>query len=58
MLIQAPDDPKRVACQFDFDLGEVPDAEFYSPQISHRDGPTYSYDDLEAAGWTMELTLG
>lgn len=44
------------ACQFSFEV-EVPDASFYSVEVSHRGAVNYSRADLEAAAWTLDLTL-
>jgi hypothetical protein len=47
-----------LACVFSFEVGEVPDAEFYSVEVSHRGETSYSRDDMEANSWTVELSLG
>jgi hypothetical protein len=44
-------------CDFAFNL-DVPDAKFYQVEVSHRGQVTYSADDLEKAGWRVQLTLG
>lgn len=45
-------------CVFGFDLENVPDAPFYSIEVSHRGALTYSRADLESRQWFLELTLG
>jgi hypothetical protein len=37
---------------------DAEDADFYSVEVSHRGEITYSRDELEAAGWSIDLTLG
>jgi hypothetical protein len=43
---------------FDFVANDVPDADFYTVEVSHRGQISFSKADLEAKGWTAELTLG
>ncbi len=52
-------DPKYVdgACQFDFVIANVLPAAFYSIQIGLHGGPTWSADELDAAGWVVTLSL-
>lgn len=45
-------------CSFPFAV-EIPrDFEFLHIGVSHRDGPIYSLQDLEASGWEVGITLG
>lgn len=44
-------------CIFGFRI-EVKTADFYTFQISHRDGPAFSYAELVEEDWTVQLTLG
>ena len=48
------------ACAFRFTIPRVPMAKFYKIQISkeQRGELSYSYEELEAANWTVELELG
>jgi len=45
------------SCTFSF-IMEVPNSEFYSIDIGNRDEVSYSKDELEAKGWSLDLTLG
>lgn len=45
-------------CIFEFSVVGVPEADFYSVEVSNRGELTYPRDELEAAGWSVELTLG
>ncbi len=45
-------------CVVTFTIEDVPKASFYQIRIGSHDGPTYSYADMKAAGWTLQLTLG
>ena len=46
------------ACQFGFALPDVPDAAFYSIKVGHFGAVSYSRDQLAAASWHVEFTLG
>ena len=46
------------ACRFDFEVPDVPKADFYEIEISHRGGLSYSYDEMEALGWDVAFSLG
>ena len=45
-------------CQFDFAIQDVPKADFYQVEVSHRGALTYSRQDMEERGWFVALTLG
>jgi hypothetical protein len=45
-------------CDFAFLIQDVPDADFYLIEVSHRGEVTYSKKDLEGQGWKISLTLG
>ena len=45
------------SCKFSFEM-EVANSEFYSFDIGNRDEVSYSKDELEAKGWSLDLTLG
>jgi hypothetical protein len=47
-----------VECVFAFEVAGVPDADFYSVEVSHRGELSYARADLEASGWVVSLTLG
>jgi hypothetical protein len=48
-----------VGCNFRFGLGNVPDtAKFYSVEVSHRGKVTYSHEEMNAMGWSLQLTIG
>lgn len=42
-------------CRFDFTIPDVAAADFYSFSIGGRSGVTYTADELDASGWTVEL---
>lgn len=45
-------------CLFPFALIGVPDAAFYTIEVSHRGGLTYARAELEAIGWEVHFRLG
>jgi hypothetical protein len=45
-------------CMFAFTVTGVPDAPFYSVEVSHRGALTYAGAVLEAKSWTLDLSLG
>ena len=45
-------------CVFDFTVEDVPKADFYEVEISHRGGLTYSYKEMDERDWTMAVSLG
>jgi hypothetical protein len=47
---------KVYGCKFFWTM-EVEDADFYVFEIGNREGPTFSRDELEAAGWNLDLLL-
>jgi hypothetical protein len=47
-----------LGCVLPFVLAGLPDAPFYTLEVSHRGPVTYSRADLAAKGWNVALTLG
>lgn len=45
-------------CEFDVTVEDVPVADFYEIEVASRGGINYSFEDMEAAGWRVDLTLG
>ncbi|MCV0377535.1 hypothetical protein [Microbacterium sp.] len=45
-------------CAFPFTVGRLPNAAFYTIEVANRDGPSYSFDDLEREGWEVRLSIG
>lgn len=45
-------------CAFPFTVDRLPEADFYSIEVTHRKPLTYSRDELEALNWTVDLKLG
>lgn len=45
-------------CTFTFTFSNVPEAAFYSFEVGHRGGLTYSLQDMKDRGWTLGATLG
>ena len=50
-------DANLVQCEFTFAI-QVPDATFYSIEVSHRGEIRYSREELAERDWTVGLTLG
>jgi hypothetical protein len=46
------------SCDFAFFVDDVPDADFYSVEVSHRGEITNSRKELEDNAWIVGLTLG
>jgi hypothetical protein len=46
-----------VICSFSFTVNNVPVAKFYTVEITHRGGITYSYADLVSKGWHITVSL-
>lgn len=51
-------DEDATSCTFEFTVEDVPTSDFYSVRVGHRDGPTYTFKDLEGLNWAMDLSLG
>lgn len=51
-------EPRLGGCAFSFSVPAAPKADFYSVKVNHRGGPTYSYADMQARNWQVELTIG
>lgn len=47
-----------VNCTFNFSVAGIPDATFYSVEVSHRGELRYSKAELEQQNWTVTFTLG
>jgi hypothetical protein len=45
-------------CTFDFTVDSLPEVDFYNVEIGDRGELTYSFADLEEAGWRVESELG
>ena len=45
-------------CEFAFTVEGVPASDFYTIRIGSREGPTYTFEDLEAMSWHVELSIG
>jgi serine/threonine-protein kinase len=45
-------------CHFTFRVSDVPDADFYQVEVSHRGALTFSRTEMDAQGWALALTLG
>lgn len=45
-------------CVFGFHVDDVPKADFYKIEVSHRGAITYSFARLDGANWEVKLTLG
>lgn len=48
----------RTRCTFRFTVGGLPEATFYTFEVSHRGGLTYSAAEMEAMNWQVAFTLG
>jgi len=47
-----------VVCHFSFTISNLPDAKFYSIEVTHRGALTYSQDQLNSDGWKVEASIG
>ncbi len=47
-----------VPCAFPFAVRDVPEASFYTIEVSRREGLTYSQEELTALGWEVAFELG
>ena len=45
-------------CRFEFIVRDVPEAGFYTIEVSHRGGLTYSAEELDGLSWMVAFTLG
>lgn len=43
---------------FDFEIADVPDADFYTIEAASRGEVPFSREDLEQAGWVASMSLG
>jgi hypothetical protein len=48
----------HAACVFTFVVKNVPEADTYSLQVSHRGALDYTYEELEATHWRIGSVLG
>jgi hypothetical protein len=46
------------ACVLTFTVPDVPDEAFYKVEVSHRGGLSFSKTDMQAANWTVSMSLG
>jgi hypothetical protein len=46
------------SCEFPFTVSGVPGARFYTVEVSHRGGMTYSAADLAAKSYKVDVSLG
>ena len=51
-------DPDRFYCRLPFSVPDVPEADFYSIEVSRRGELTFSRDELEALDWQVAFELG
>jgi hypothetical protein len=47
-----------VVCHFSFTISNLPDAKFYSIEVTHRGALTYSEDQLNSDGWKVDASIG
>jgi hypothetical protein len=47
-----------VACSFEFEVDELPGADFYAVEIGGRTGAEYSAKELDDAKWNISMSLG
>ena len=45
-------------CRFFFSIDAVPVATFYSVKVANSAAPTYSFLELRAAAWRVQIFLG
>ena len=46
------------ACEFNLLVDNVPRADFYEIEVSHRGALSYSHDELETLGWNVGFSIG
>lgn len=51
------DQGSGVGCRVTFTIPDVPKASFYQVNIGTHGGPSYSYSEMKANGWTLTLSL-
>jgi hypothetical protein len=44
-------------CVVTFTIQRLPEADFYQIEIGTHGGPSYTFQELEAANWDIEVTL-
>jgi hypothetical protein len=44
-------------CVVTFTIQRLPEADFYQIEIGTHGGPSYTFQELEAANWEIEVTL-
>jgi len=47
-----------VGCNLNFVVKDVPEAKFYTIEVTHRGPLSYTYADLVALGWMLSLRIG
>ncbi len=47
-----------ITCEWSFAIEDVPDAEFYDIEVSHRGTLTYSREEMEKMEWEVAFELG
>jgi hypothetical protein len=52
-----PTEGSSNVCEFVFTV-QVPEATFYTIEIGHRGGPTYSLAEMEDNDWQVDLAIG
>lgn len=45
-------------CTFSFTIDDVPKAEFYEVEVTHRGKLSYSHEEMEKRDWAVEVSLG
>jgi hypothetical protein len=46
------------ACEFAFTVDDVPLSDFYAISIGRLKGPTYTFEELEANNWRIDVSVG
>lgn len=47
-----------VVCRFTFTVEELPRSDFYQVDVAGRDAPSYTFEEMQAANWTISLSIG
>jgi hypothetical protein len=45
-------------CKVEFRIDDVPQSDFYQLKVGTHGAPSYTYDELNAQGWNLGLSLG
>jgi hypothetical protein len=50
--------PVDRTCVYEFEVSGLPDANYYSVEVSHRGSVNFAKSEVETRNWTVQLSLG